>query len=328
MTAVLSDKKYWADSRAILELEKQSPRLSFAQISVRPRARDFNQVLKEHRAFRARVLSNPNVYEIRKKRDLSSGKSGNMGALFGLQYAPNDLTPENIRELFNESVRFLGIVHEKGPRVYGSTFREEGSLTRRGAELIHQLDGSGIALDLSQANHRTIIDALELISRKKLSIGVMASHSGCYAVHHHPQNLTGEIILRIKELNGYIGIPARTYLIAEKNALYLESFLKHVESAIGICGNNAAHVGIGSDCNHLDMTREEAREYFWKTISPRGTEDCGQYFPDRPPLLIEQGSRMFEILEERLLKRYSRAIAAKICGLNLRNFFSRSLSYC
>jgi len=327
MTTVLSAEKYWADSRAILGPEGPPPKLSLAQISVRSRARGFNQVLEEHRAFRAQVLSNPDTYEIRKKRDLFSGKSGHMGTLFGLQYAPNDLTPERIKELFDADVRFLGLVHEKGPLVYGGTFREECPLTHRGAELIRQLDGSGIALDFSQANHRTTIDALELISRERLSIGVMASHSGCYAVHHHPQNLTGEIILRIKELNGYIGIPARTYLIAEKDAPYLASFLEHIESAIGICGNDAANIGIGSDCNHLDMTKEEAREHFWKTIRPWGTEDCGQYFPDRPPLLIEQGSRMFEILEERLLKKYSRAIVARICGLNLRNFFSRSLSH-
>lgn len=328
--AIGVNERFFADSMGFVGLQGQPPlfcqsnrpQLSLVHLtSVSPDRRRFDQTMEMHHIFREQVLSNSNVHEIRVSDDLL-GKPESMGILFGLQHAPADLTFDRVRELSNAGIRSMAIAYENSNE-YGDGFRCEGPLTERGAQLVRWLGECKIILDLSHAAPCTAADALAVASRGRAPTMVMASHSGCRAVRQHPRNLSGVLMWEIKRLKGYIGIPATTYLIAEKDDLYLERFVSHVEHAIDVCGDST--IGIGSNCNHIDMSKEDARIHFWNMSELKGNEDFGEYFPDRPPELIDQGSRMFGIFEERLLKKYSLPIVRNLCGLNFRRFIFRSL---
>ena len=100
-----------------------------------------------------------------------------------------------------------------------------------------------IAIDLSHANEKTFYDIVELCKNLK-SNGkdaiVFASHSNVKAICNHPRNLSDEQILKIKELDGVVGIVGvkpfcvggafhRAQQITRKNAKYQKAYVEHIK---------------------------------------------------------------------------------------------------
>ncbi len=297
----------------------QQPLLSLAHLtSVPPFVKDFDAVLETHRLFRKQALSNPNVHEIRSRSDLLE-KTENIGLLFGMQHAPEGLTLKRVRQLYDGGIRSMAIAYDS-PNEYGHGFRSTGQLTKRGSDLVGWLGECGIILDLSHAGYRTAMDAITLIVGESLQTKVMASHSGCYEVYPHPRNLTDDIIRRIHFLSGYVGIPAITFLIAKKGDAYLEAFARHIAHATRVCGDSEI-IGIGSDCNHLDMSMEDAHLHFKNMLRMLKTNGTfGEYFPDRPVEVIMHGSCMFDYFDTVL-----KWPANGVLGKNFENFLARAL---
>ena len=320
-------KKCRADSMAFFGLQakppvfdpSKRPALSLALLtSVPPFVQDFEAALAAHRAFRQQALSNAGVHEVLTRGDLYDDAPENIGLLFGLQHAPTGLTQERVRQLYGAGVRTMGIAYD-GPTEYGDGFKGDGPLTKRGIDLLGWLGECGIILDLSHAGYRTTMDALTVAS-SVTGPEVMASHSGSYEVYPHPRNLRDDTIRQLDLLGGYIGVPTVTFLLTREGGHYLESFVRHIVHITGICGHDRG-VGIGSDCNHLDMTMEEARAHFQNMTRMLKTGGSfGEYFPDRPPELIVNGSNLFDVLEETLAH-----FSSGILGKNFEHFLQLAL---
>lgn len=327
----LTEGECYADSMAFFQLQTQPPRfdsakrprLSLAHLtSVPPFGKDFNKALHTHREFRAQALSNPDTHEVRTREDLN--KPG-MGLLFGLQHAPEGLTFQRVCELYHWGIRSMGIAYD-GPSEYGDGFKNPGGrLTDRGKDLLTWMCLLGIIPDLSHAGFKTACDALDFVAKARYVTHPMASHSACQSAFSNPRNIQDPVLDGIADLDGYVGIPAITFFLGHKDSDYMENVVHHVVSAAVMMRRE--NVGIGSDCNHLDMTMEEARAHYenmTKNIVKSGGE-FGEYFPDRPPELILHGSRMFEILEQKLLEMFAGKTVRGFCGQNFRAFLDRSL---
>ncbi len=325
---ITENSKYYADSMAFFGLQgrppvfdpSKRPLLSLAPLTrVPPFVKSFKAALAAHRLFREQALSkNSGVHEIRTRADLS-GRPESMGLLFGMQHAPEGLTLKRVRQLQDAGIRSMAIAYDK-PTEYGDGFQGGGQLTARGNDLVSWLGECGIILDLSHAGYRTAMDAMTLILLDSLQTKVMASHSGCYEVYPHPRNLSDNLIRRIHFQNGYIGIPAITFLIAKKGDSYLAAFARHVAHAIRVCGDSE-FIGVGSDCNHLNMTIEDARMHFKNMLRMLKTNGTfREYFPDRPPEVILDGSHMFDYFDEAL--KWS---SDGVLGEHFKNFLARAL---
>ncbi len=325
---------YYADSMAFVALQMQPPIfdpskrpvLSLAHLtSVPPPVREFANALAVHRQFMAQTLSNANVHHVLKMNDVVLGSGASIGVLFGMQHSPEGLSSAQLQELRREGVQCMAIAYA-GPTEYGDGYKGQSPLTDAGKELIRSMAQYGIILDLSHAGHKTAAGALELIHREKLRLPIMASHSGSYSIYPHPRNLPDEIAQGIVELGGYIGVPAITFMMCEEGKDYLTEYVRHADYLESICGEHA--IGVGSDCNHIDMTMEAARGHFENMIQnivkPQGA--LGEYFPDRPPELIERGSIMLYILQTAFIDGgYDSLRLQNVCGLNFRDFLKRSL---
>jgi microsomal dipeptidase-like Zn-dependent dipeptidase len=316
-------KKYYADSLAFFALQGQPPifeltkhpQLSLAHLtSAPPFLKDFDAALAAHKTFREQALSNPDVHEVRTAKDLELPGTG---IVFGLQHAPEGMTFERVRMLAREGVRFMTLAFD-GASAYGGGFLSEGGLTARGRELIEWMSQCGIILDLSHANDRTARDALDFIWLKRFPVRVAATHTGCRSIFPHPRNLSDAVLWGLTYRDGYVGITAVTFFLGGQDSSYLENVARHVAYAIRVCGGYK--VGIGSDSPHIDMTMAEAEKHFGvmtKMLKTKGK--FGEYFPDRPPELIEHGSRMFEVFGEVLTQ------SPEVLGGNFRDFLKRSL---
>ena len=209
-----------------------------------------------------------------------------------------------------ESLDHLRAFHERGLRVMTLVWNNSLSWIRScrddpgpevppglnefGRDVVRTMNELGIVVDLSHAHERSFYDVLEVCERP-----VIASHSGCKALHAHARNLTDDQLRALRDNGGVIGIVFHPgFLCADAQAeeqriratdayrsladdnatklytqqqvlmqreaapLPIESVVAHVLHAIDVAG--VEHVGIGSDYDGIERT-------------PAGLEDSSTY---------------------------------------------------
>jgi len=325
-------ESFYADSMAFIGLQGQPPKfettarpqLALAHVtSVPPMIKDVTSALKAHKAFAQIALANPGVKEIRTTDDLNGMSSINTGLLFGLQHAPESLTYSNVYEFSNAGVRSMGLAYE-GDTEYGGGFKSGGRLKGRGEKLIEWMAKTDIILDLSHAGHSTARGALRFIAQERLPVKPMLSHSACESVFNHQRNVPDDILRGVDRAGGYVGIPLISFYLGAQGSDPLTEFACHITHALSVVGKGK--VGIGSDCNHLNMTMEQAQAHFDKMVAMLKTGGTfGEYFPDRPPELIKHGGNMFKVIEHTLSTGNTLMFDSGILGRNFKDFLSRSL---
>lgn len=196
-------------------------------------------------------------------------------------------------------------------------------LSEFGKSVVRRMNELGMVIDLSHAGERSIEDALATTSKP-----VIASHSGCKAIHGHQRNLTDDQLRAIAANGGVVGIVFCTAFLKDEaqkeDARLRESpeykaiqgandtdvFLRqgewlqehaaplpmdvvvdHVVHAVEIAGVD--HVGIGSDFDGIGRT-------------PEGLEDAGCY------------GRLAEKLGQR---GFAPTDVAKVLGANMERVF-------
>lgn len=163
-------------------------------------------------------------------------------------------------------------------------------LSALGREIVRRMNELGMVVDLSHAGERSFFDALEVSSKP-----VLASHSGCSALHDHPRNLSDDQLRALAANGGVVGIAFYpSFLDAEARAasnrvraseefrsltaengtalflrqtelmrarvepLALARVADHVLHAIEVAG--IEHVGIGSDFDGIEDTPAELHD--------------------------------------------------------------------
>ena len=128
---------------------------------------------------------------------------------------------EDIDKIYDLGVRSVNIVwnydNKFGGGVRGDKTR---GLTVLGKKLIEKLVDKKIAIDLSHTNEKTFYDITYLcmnLKRKEKAPIVFASHSNARELCDVPRNLNDKQIIKIKELEGVIGIVGvKQFSIKEK----------------------------------------------------------------------------------------------------------------
>jgi len=196
-----------------------------------------------------------------------------------------------------------------------------------GRGVVRRMNELGMLVDLSHAGRRSFYDALEASERP-----VIASHSGCSAVHDHPRNLDDDQLRALASAGGVVGIVfctafldadalaedarvvaseayqalakgrdptdtgvflAQSVLIQrEARPLSIERVADHVCHAVEVAGID--HVGLGSDYDGIQRT-------------PKGLEDVSCY------------PRLAEALERR---GYDPADIRKVFAGNMRRAYA------
>ncbi len=99
----------------------------------------------------------------------------------------------------------------------------------------------GMAVDISHCADTTTLDALEA-ARKP----VLYTHAGCRAlVPGHMRNKSDEMIRKMADTGGVMGIAMLRFLVRDQEPVALEHVLDHFDHVVHLVG--AQHVGVGSD---------------------------------------------------------------------------------
>lgn len=167
-------------------------------------------------------------------------------------------------------------------------------LSAFGRDVVRRMNALGMVVDVSHAGERSIADVLATTTKP-----VIASHSGCKALHGHQRNLTDEQLRALAANGGVVGIVFCTAFLEDEaqkedarlretpeyraiqgpndtdvflrqgewlqehaTPLPMEVVVDHVVHAVEVAGID--HVGLGSDYDGIGRT-------------PQGLEDAGCY---------------------------------------------------
>jgi membrane dipeptidase len=126
----------------------------------------------------------------------------------------------------------------------------------------------------------------------------------------------------LAERGGVMGIYMLPYLTASPKQPTLDDYLRHMEHAIEVMGED--HVGIGSDVPFLAVTKDDLEE-MKKEEEERKKAGVAAPGEDRPPYIPDLNSeRKMERIADALLKRgYNSSAVEKILGLNFKRVFAQ-----
>lgn len=269
-------------------------------------------VIAEHAWF-VNALRRNNVAIANSRKDILPGRV----ALCGLQNPPQDANVGALRKL---GILFLTLAYQ-GETVFGGGFASSAPLLPYGIRLIQEMGREGMILDLSHANHRTAREALEHI---KLYGGpkVCVTHSGCHAVYDHPRNLPDDVLLRVVELGGVVGIPVLGFMLDAADDS-LGGFYRHLNHAIELLGED--HVVIGSDDVYQYLGPDEDRKLFElmkAKIDPNG--DFRSRYPSHPDEL-NCPDKLCQLRLRLEIAGFDARLIEKVIGGNLIRFLEESL---
>ena len=190
----------------------------------------------------------------------------NIKYIFGIEGLDYLEKIEDIDKIYNLGVRSVNIVwnndNKFGGGAKGNKLR---GITCLGEKLVEKLVDKKIAIDLSHANEKTFYDIIELCNKLKI-VGktpiVLASHSNIKSLCNVPRNLSDDQIIKIKELDGVIGIVGvKPFCIKEdrfnkdKNKYY-NAYIEHIKHVKDLLGG-VDNIAVSTD----DMSYYETRYY-------------------------------------------------------------------
>jgi membrane dipeptidase len=272
-------------------------------------------------AFYQRVIEEyPEVFlQVREAADfLRAKREKKFGILFSFESA----------DMFEGKIDRIGLFRDLGVRVMQLSYNKTSpwasgvladpptGLTELGRKAVTEMNGQGVAIDISHANEATSNDVLALSKPP-----VLITHAGCKTVHDHPRNKPDALLKAVADKGGVVGIYDLPYLAASPKQPSLDDYMAHMTHALSVCGED--HVGVGSDSalNAWDMTPED----FQKMEDYRHKTGVAAPEEDRP-MYVEglNTPRRIEIIADSLLKHgYSARVAEKVMGGNFTTTLAR-----
>ncbi|HWL52577.1 MAG TPA: membrane dipeptidase [Chthoniobacteraceae bacterium] len=144
-------------------------------------------------------------------------------------------------------VRFMHLSYNRRNLFANGCTETGGGISDLGRDLITMMNRTGVIVDVPHSNRETLLDAVRLSSGP-----VIASHTGCQAVHDGLRCKSDEELKAIASTGGYIGIFSVPQLLGENADINL--MLRHVEHAVNVVGPE--HVVIGTDVGHTQPAPE------------------------------------------------------------------------
>jgi len=249
----------------------------------------------------------------------AAGRTASLIGAEGGHAIENDLG--KLGALRDRGVRYMTLTHGDTIDWADSATDDlrHGGLTRFGREVVTEMNGIGMIIDISHVSDDTMRDAIEVSERP-----VMASHSGARAIASHARNIPNDVLESVAVNGGVVMVNFYPPFVVESSAQQMSEMfalartlrprfasdaefeeeidrlradmsiergtvadvVDHVEHIAAVAGVD--HVGLGSDFDGIDLT-------------PVGLEDVSEY----PAITVEL-----------LVRGWSESDILKILGRN------------
>ena len=171
-----------------------------------------------------------------------------LGFVISMESADPILKPDQLPAWKEAGLRIIGPAHYGPGRYAGGTSTELG-LTPEGRNLLREMEGLHLVLDLTHLSDQAFWDAIDAFDGH-----VLASHNNCRTLVPHQRQFTDKQIRAIVERDGVIGAAFDNWMIRpgwargakEKPPVALAHVVEHIDHICQLAGNSA-HAAIGSD---------------------------------------------------------------------------------
>ena len=129
------------------------------------------------------------------------GKIGVMLAVEGGHMIDSSLAV--LRQFHRLGVRYMGLTHSGNTPWVGAAEYDDGpeGLTDFGRSVVREMNRLGMMIDLSHASDQAFYDVLDATTAP-----IINTHACCRAVADHPRNLTDDMLKKLAENGGTLGI--------------------------------------------------------------------------------------------------------------------------
>jgi membrane dipeptidase len=165
----------------------------------------FQRALDLIGAVRALADTNPEVELATSAEEVREAAArGHVAALLGVEGGhaiENSL--DHLDSLYALGVRYMTLTWNNGNDWAGASMdpRRAGGLSAFGKDVVRRMNALGMLVDVSHVSDATFRDVLGTTTKP-----VIASHSACRALAHHPRNLTDQQLRAIARTGGVVGI--------------------------------------------------------------------------------------------------------------------------
>ncbi|MEZ4588016.1 MAG: membrane dipeptidase [Gemmatimonadales bacterium] len=169
-------------------------------------------------------------------------ETGKFGVILTFQGSDHFRSADDVGTFFGLGQRLSQLTYNYQNRI-GAGFLEEndGGLTVFGREIVARMNEVGMAVDVSHCADRTTLDTLDVATRP-----VVFSHASCRALAPgHLRNKTDEMIRKMAQTGGVMGIPFLRMMIRADEPVAVEHVLDHFDHVARLVG--AEHLAVGSD---------------------------------------------------------------------------------
>jgi membrane dipeptidase len=227
-------------------------------------------------------------------------------------------------------VRYLTLTHFKNNNWADSSTDKpaHNGLTPFGKDVVRELNKLGMMVDISHVADKTFYDALEITKAP-----VIASHSSCRAIAHHPRNMTDDMLRALAKNGGVVMINYEVSFLSEEYRVASDKASGGVVAQLAAlskkCGGDEA-------CSTLESARinteamnsgalpkvswEKIIEHIDHAVKVAGADHVGlgsDFDGATMPIGMEDASKLPKITDALIKKGYSDADIEKILGGNI-----------
>lgn len=179
-----------------------------------------------------------------------------------------------LRECPRESAEYQAIQKQAGPLIeaFLHTPNLTEGLTERGREFVAEMERLGMIPDVSHLSDAGFYDVLRVTKKP-----FVASHSNARAVCPNVRNMTDDMIRKLSERGGVMGLNyCADFLeetpVGEENPGTIAAIVRHAEHIANVGGISV--LGLGSDFDGIDTHRElpgaESMGRLWDAMKAAG----------------------------------------------------------
>lgn len=201
----------------------------------------YNNLIKE-------INNNSNdITVVRNLQELEeANKIGKIGAFLAIEEGEVlQGKVERVKEIYELGIRFLTLTWNfKNSIGYPNKdfkYKDMG-LTERGKEIVCEMERLGIIPDCSHLSDGGFYDLVEICKKP-----FIATHSNARAITNHSRNLTDDMIVKLSNKGGVMGLNFCAPFLGEKDIPKIEDMIAHIKHIKNIGGIDVLAIGTDFD---------------------------------------------------------------------------------
>ena len=214
--------------------------VNFVSLNIGMDMDPFENILQVLAGYRRYIHSHSDEYVLALTVNdiLDAKQSGKLAIAFDLEGSEMLLGNTNLVSLYYDlGVRQMLLAYNKDNRASGGCVEGNIGLTDFGKDVIREMNGVGMVVDVSHMGYRATMDVFELSADP-----VIFSHSNPKGLRDHVRNITDEQIQACARTGGVVGINGIGDFLGGTQS---ERVVEHIQYVMNLVGPE--HVGLGLD---------------------------------------------------------------------------------